>query len=317
MPMVPTCYHIAKKETLFLDKIRDFVYLAQCLGATKINFKAIKGEAISIDSENDTDISANVGRKLVNLEGSISNKEQNHYNSTKNIGREWEYTFNPLNKPYCPEDSIWLKSDTSWQQMVKMRLQGNQISFTERISSKETLNISSNQQSAVEASFSTLLWKASGKKEEQTKEIIFKSEENEYEINVTFKPLCEYKEITNVINEPTNEIEISNEEALTANEEKYKEEVLFYLEDDNQITSDERIMLERKKIKLNISEDRALTIENMCHPTLSDNEKEYIDIYKELCADGEITERKRKMLNREREELGISEERAKELESKL
>ena len=81
-----------------------------------------------------------------------------------------------MNKPYCPEDSIWLKSDTSWQQMVKMRLQGNQISFTERISSKETLNISSNQQSAVEAPFSTLLWKASGKKEDQTTEIIFKSE---------------------------------------------------------------------------------------------------------------------------------------------
>ena len=47
------------------------------------------------------------------------------------------------------------------------------------------------------------------------------------------------------------------------------------------------------------------------------NSEQYIDIYKELCADGEITERKRKMLNREREELGISEERAKELESKL
>ena len=130
--------------------------------------------------------------------------------------------------------------------------------------------------------------------------------------------MCEYKEITtNVINEPANKIEKNNEEALTANEEKYKEEVLFYLEDDDQITPDERIMLERKRIKFNISEDRVLAIENMCRPTLSESEKEYIDIYKELCADGEITERKRKMLNREREELGISEERAKELESKL
>lgn len=319
-PMLHTHYLLYEniKETLFLDKVRDFCYLAQCLGATRIKFKAIKGEAVSIDSENDTDISANVGRKLVNLEGSVKDSSKEHYSNTKTAGQEWEYTFNPLNKPYCPEDSIWLESDKSWQQMVKMRLQGNQITFTERISSKETLNITSKQQSAVEASFSTLLWKVSGKKGEQTEEVIFKSEESEYEINVTFKPLCEYKEITtNVINEPANKIEKNNEEALTANEEKYKEEVLFYLEDDDQITPDERIMLERKRIKFNISEDRVLAIENMCRPTLSESEKEYIDIYKELCADGEITERKRKMLNREREELGIYEERAKELESKL
>ena len=41
---------------------------------------------------------------------------------------------------------------------------------------------------------------------------------------------------------------------------------------------------------------------------------EYVEIYKEISEEGEITERKRRMLERERESLGISEERAKELE---
>ena len=101
----------------------------------------------------------------------------------------------------------------------------------------------------------------------------------------------------------------------TPNEEKYKEEVLFCLEDDGEISSEERIMLERKRIRFGITEERALAIEKMCAPSLTEAEQEYVDIYKELCADGEITERKRRLLNRERESLGISEQRCVELEA--
>lgn len=316
-PMLHTHYLPCEniKETLFLDKVRDFCYVAQCLGATRVHFKVVKGEVLNTGSTDSFDASASVGRKLVNLSGSVSENDKEHYNSVKNNGREWEYTFNPINKPYCPEDSVWLKSDTSWQQMVKMRLNGNQLSFTERITSSETLNMSSNQQRGVEASFSTLLWKVSGKAEGKTEEIIFKSEESEYEISVTFKPLNEYIEVAAIDNVEVVEIAEACDESLTLNEEKYKEEVLFCLEDDGEISSEERIMLERKRIRFGITEERALAIEKMCAPSLTEAEQEYVDIYKELCADGEITERKRRLLNRERESLGISEQRCVELEA--
>lgn len=316
-PMLHTHYLPCEniKETLFLDKVRDFCYVAQCLGATRVHFKAVKGEVLNTDSTASFDASASVGRKLVNLSGSVSKNDKEHYNSVKNNGREWEYTFNPINKPYCPEDSVWLKSDTSWQQMVKMRLNGNQLSFTERIKSSETLNMSSNQQRGVEASFSTLLWKVSGKAEGKSEEIIFKSEESEYEISVTFKPMNEYIEVVAIDNVEVVEIAEACDESLTPNEEKYKEEVLFCLEDDGEISSEERIMLERKRIRFGITEERALAIEKMCAPSLTEAEQEYVDIYKELCADGEITERKRRLLNRERESLGISEQRCVELEA--
>ena len=316
-PMLHTHYLPCEniKETLFLDKVRDFCYVAQCLGATRIKFKAVRGEVFTTDSTGSFDASASVGRKLVNLSGSVSENNKGHYNSVKNNGREWEYTFNPINKPFCPEDSVWLKSDTSWQQMVKMRLQGNQLSFTERITSSETLNMSSNQQRGVEASFSTLLWKASGKAEGKSEEIIFKSEESEYEISVTFKPMNEYMEVAAIENVEVVEIAETCDESLTPNEEKYKEEVLFCLEDDGEISSDERIILEHKRIRFGITEERALAIEKMCAPSLTEAEQEYVDIYKKLCADGEITERKRRLLNRERESLGISEQRGAELEA--
>jgi hypothetical protein len=291
--------------------------VAQCLGATRVHFKAVKGEVLNTDSTASFDASASVGRKLVNLSGSVSVNNKEHYNSVKNNGREWEYTFNPINKPYCPEDSVWLKSDTAWQQMVKMRLQGNQLSFTERKTSSETLNMSSNQQRGVEASFSTLLWKVSGKVGDKSEEIIFKSEECEYEINVTFKPMNEYGNVASVDKENVAVVIKAHEEQLTPNEEKYKDEILFCLEDDGVITSDERVLLERKRVRLGITEGRAKEIEQMCCPSLTEAVQEYIDIYKELCADGEITDRRRRMLDRERESLGISEQRAKELEAEV
>ena len=116
-----------------------------------------------------------------------------------------------------------------------------------------------------------------------------------------------------VIEEVDNEEFVQNEE-LAPNEAKYKEEVLFLLEE-GAIDAEGRKLLERKRVRWEISEERANEIEQMCiSPSLSDEEKEYIEIYQELSADGEITERKRRMLDRERQSLGISEERAKELE---
>ena len=55
------------KETLFIDKVRDFCYVAQCLGATKIHFKAIKGGVYKNDNNTQFEISASIGRKLIEL----------------------------------------------------------------------------------------------------------------------------------------------------------------------------------------------------------------------------------------------------------
>ena len=58
-------------------------------------------------------------------------------------------------------------------------------------------------------------------------------------------------------------------------------------------------------------------MEALCSPSLTDAEKEYIEIYKEIVGKDEVSDRKRRMLNREAESLGLSEERAKELEKSL
>ena len=109
-------------------------------------------------------------------------------------------------------------------------------------------------------------------------------------------------------------IEVTKEEA------QYLEEVKFFMEENNGVISSKaRDILQRKSQRWGISEERANELEQLfssaSNTDYTDEEKEYIEIYQELSADGEITERKRRMLERERQSFGISEERAKELES--
>ena len=120
-------------------------------------------------------------------------------------------------------------------------------------------------------------------------------------------------------NENDEDEEDYDDEELTEEEARYLEDVEFYLEEDGGvITPEARAILQRKCKRWGISEERANELEQLfssaSNTDYTDEEKEYIEIYQELSADGEITERKRRMLERERDLLGISQERAKELE---
>lgn len=107
-----------------------------------------------------------------------------------------------------------------------------------------------------------------------------------------------------------NETDVSKRDI----EQEYLDEVKAMLED-GEIGPRERKSLERARIRLCISEERATEIEAaISTPKLTDEEKEYLDEVKAMLEDGEIGPRERKSLERARIRLGISEERAKEIE---
>ena len=102
---------------------------------------------------------------------------------------------------------------------------------------------------------------------------------------------------------------------LSVDEQEYLELFKEYA-DDEEISDRDRKMLDKFRIRLGISEERAQELEASCsEPELSEDEQEYLEMYKEYASDGEITARDRKMLNKMRDRMGISEERAKEIES--
>lgn len=86
------------------------------------------------------------------------------------------------------------------------------------------------------------------------------------------------------------------------------------MEESDTITDDDRKYLERKRKRFGISEEKAKEIEQQIAPSLKENEKEYLETYKELASSGTLTDRSRRLLERERESLNLSKERAAEIE---
>lgn len=304
-------------EQLFMEKVRELCYLAQCLGAVEIKFKRIKGLDVSNSESSCVERSGEAGRKFLNVGGrlGVSGSETNTYSSKDGV--ELVQCYSPIMKPFCPEGMVWYDSDPTWQTLVKQRLNGNILSYVEHVSSIETTTVSSNQLMSLKGSFEYLFAKASGSYDAKTDKTFSKTEEIEWEIDMKFKPLQEFDNAYVTNSQAIDSIDQSLNSELSEDELAYKEEVEFCLEDASEIDAHSRKFLERKRQKLGLSETRAQEIEDMVKASLvsfTDEEKEYMEALDDVIEDGVIPDNVRRLLERERKSLGISEERAKELE---
>lgn len=104
---------------------------------------------------------------------------------------------------------------------------------------------------------------------------------------------------------------------LTSDEEEYLIEYRACLEEDGVITDRERRLLDRIRKSLGISEERARELEASCTaPSFTEEEQEYADEIRTCLEEGgHISERERRLLNKLRISLGISESRANEIEA--
>ena len=304
-------------EQLFMEKVRELCYLAQCLGAVEIKFKRIKGLDVSNSESSCLERSGEAGRKFLNVGGSlgVSGSETSTYSSKDGV--ELVQRYSPIKKPFCPEGMVWYDSDPTWQTLVKQRLNGNILSYVEHVSSIETTTVSSNQLMSLKGSFEYLFAKASGSYDAKTDKTFSKTEEIEWEIDMKFKPLQDFDNAYVTNSQATDSIDQSLNSELSEDEIAYKEEVEFCLEDASEIDAHSRKFLERKRQKLGLSETRAQEIEDMVKASLvsfTDEEKEYMEALDDVIEDGVIPDNVRRLLEGERKSLGISEERAKELE---
>ena len=402
---------------LFYEKVQEICRLFQCLGATQITTRCLKGSKISQDIVTNYNLGIDGEYKVINASGNYEGKRSYSENKENRDEMFLTQTFAPQKAPYCPDDLLWAKDDPELQTFIRQRLEGGLLEFTKKVSSFETSNISQNQLNEVKAAFQSLMANVSANYSASTDSTFNQTMETEWEISVQFKPLEEfsdylspqalkaqaeahkgellmetdyffYMEGSGIVLHGTLQADIKvgdevivcgkesefdskiegilmfflmlpegkkNDQAglclsgatalniqrgtkiyrkretapasehkpqlptpavpqsLTPEEEKYKEEILFCLEDNGSISEEDRRYLERKRKKLGITETRALEIEQQTVPSLTDNEKEYLETYKELAANG-ITDRTRRLLEREREALDITKERATEIE---
>lgn len=404
---------------LFYEKVHEMCRLFQCLGATRITARCLKGAKISQDTFTSSDIRAEGGYKIMSASGEISGRSSRAESRENRDEMLLEQTFVPQKAPYCPDDLLWAKQDPELRTLIRQRLEGGLLEFTKKVSSYETSNLSQNQVNDVKAAFQSLMANVSANYSADADSTFSQTTETEWEISVQFKSLEDFPDYVSpqqqkaaadarkgdlivevskffyvegrglavldtlqadvkvgepviVCNEDlefessvegivmfmkmlpeaekgdtaalflrgvtalniqpgtkiyrkrgTDSVEtqiVSDEpptgepKPLTAEEEKYKEEVLFCLEETGTITDDDRKYLERKRKKFGITEKRAREIEQEATPSLTENEKEYLETFKELAASDTLTDRAKRLLERERESLGISKERAAEIE---
>ena len=115
-------------------------------------------------------------------------------------------------------------------------------------------------------------------------------------------------------------VSINNAATISSdNEQQYLEEVKACYAEDGVISDRERRLLDRLRKSMGISEARAKEIEALANPNaLSKNETEYMEELKACIEnDGVISDKERRLLNRLRIMLDITEERAAELEKMI
>ena len=301
---VPYC---DAEETFFHEKVDDFIRLSQCLGAMEITFRSLKGQSIAESFLSSGNYNLGGSMKSNSVSGGYSQKISGNgsYDSSKSV--ELSRKYDPIKYPYCPDDIEWLRFDPSWQSFVKQRLEGNTLEASMRISSTETISSNMNTIKNVKAAFENMMVKVDANYDSEEDNTFSQTESTEWQISVKFKSIRDFTEQSQLPSQKVLSLLLSPAEV------KYKEEFLFMLEDGS-IGDAERRLLERKRQKFGVSEERAKLIEESCAPSLSEEEIEYIEIYKDMLKDGEISERRRKILNKEAESLGIPQSRVNELE---
>ena len=427
------------EEALFMDKVREFCWLVQCLGAKMVSFHSNKGLSVSEGMGSTMNIGTNVGVKAVEVGASYGNTSNRNedYNYSQKV--ELVQHFSPRKKPYCPDDLVWFDSDPAWQMLLKQRIEGGIMEYNYKISSNETCQMTSNEKNEVKTNFGYMMVKVNATFDMSTDQTFSSNEETEWSIHVEFAPMEELTEepaktksnnnqneatmndyekmdggmslteqenkeyvsrmnlpfsmeirdvwelenypqkpmalgrvwsgyidiekdnkvvIVNdgnkyeatvfgtvmfnkllgyaeagdacgimlegvgvddlevgaVIYKQSEYVESNGQTPITASEQEYLDMIKDCLED-GEIGMRERKLLNKIRVKNGISEERAKELEaTLSAPQLTDEEKEYLEAFKDACEDGKISDKQRRLLEKLRVMYGITEERSRELE---
>lgn len=173
------------------DKFNELCDILQCLGATDVSYRVLKGNDTSTAMSETCSKSGGIGDKKTgcNVSGQVgSGLCQSSSNSHKG---EMVHTrkYNPTNTPHRPTDTHWMKTEKTWENLVKQRLDGNLLEFEDKISTKYLINISSSQEHDIKCAIDSFVGSVSANYESKDGNTFSESEETEWQIKVKFKPL--------------------------------------------------------------------------------------------------------------------------------
>ena len=301
--------------SLFRDEIHEFAWIMQCLGAKSISFHEAHINEQKIEKRIDKETGGGASYKGYSAKGAYRRGEtkDDYEKLTEELLQDKVFDITPNVLPFIPQDVVWYQHRSEWQRDCESRQAGRLLKASFRLSTNRITAASEQERKKIEADLQILLFKANGS-HEQEENVSLRSEENHtWTVDVEFYPLSAYN------TSDSNKVLLQNTQSatLTSKEEEYLAELKEILAD-GEISPRERRLLEKIRIQSGISEERAAELENsLTALKLTEEEQEYLDEYKDVIADGEITEKARRLLDKFRKLNGISEERAKEIEASV
>ena len=292
---------------LIEDKVREFCQLVQCLGATEISIECLNSSLSDRNTNAEQHIEVEATYRVASASGKNDRSQSQHLIDEISQSINLHQRFAPSGKPYLPEGLVWYPNEPSWQRLYNQRMQGALQQHEERIETRKNRVLEGSELNSIEGEFKSLFLAANGQWNKKMEEKFTLQENAVLAIHVQFASLDKLEQAA-----PASTASISQ---YTEDEKEYLEELKTCLEEGGDISASERRLLERLRKHLGISEERALELEESLKPSLTDDEKEYLEEYK-LCLEdgGEISASERRLLDKLRNRLGISEERAKEIE---
>lgn len=312
-PYNPSVYipYNQAEDILFQDKIQEFCYILQQLGAEEITITSLKGRKVNEinNKKEELEVAANAGR-FGNASLNIDSSTSNLMDRTSHEQYDVKYVYDPINMPEMPSETIWYQNQPKWQRLVQSRIDGNTLEYTECISSKLKFFTSSSEKEDIKAKLKVLMANIEGRIYEEEEKQLREETETIWRVSVKFRS----KKLLQEKSQSRNTISST----LTEKEKEFLNEVRFCIEDDDIIDNSEQIFLNKTREKLGLTEERAKELqESILKPQFTENEKEYINALSELMIDGQIPESAQRIVERFRNLYEIDEQRANEIEKRL
>ena len=309
-PYNPSVYipYNQAEDILFQDKIQEFCYILQQLGAEEITITSLKGRKVNEinNKKEELEVAANAGR-FGNASLNIDSSTSNLMDRTSHEQYDVKYVYDPINMPEMPSETIWYQNQPKWQRLVQSRIDGNTLEYTECISSKLKFFTSSSEKEEIKAKLKVLMANIEGRIYDEKEKQLREETETIWRVSVKFRSKKLLQKDT--LPQPNSVT------ALTNNEDEFLNEVRFCLDDDGIIDSEEQGYLDKVSQKLGLPQTKAQELQNsLISPQITDNERKYIEAISELTIDGKIPSSSLRIVERYRKLYEVSSQRAEELE---
>lgn len=310
-PFLPQKYIPFENYQLELieDKVREFCQIAQSLGAIEISIETENSSQGNYSRNYNKNIDGGIDYKFSSVKGGL--RQEGGRNLIDEISQaiNLHQTFAPTKRPCLPNNTVWYQNEPSWKRLYEQRMNGGLTQHEERIETRKSQVVDTHELQEVKAELQYLFAEANLNWNSSLDEKFSQQENAVLSIKVKFAPI---ESLGQISNDSTNNSSINN--TFSIKEQEYLESFKEFWEDDSEITPRERKMLDRIRMSLEISEERAAELEASLSPQLTEDEQEYLEMYREYSEKGEISEKERRKLDKYAQALGIESDRIKELE---